>query len=472
MKKLNRQTVPNLPIRPVKIIQFGEGNFLRGFVDWMIDILNEKSNFNGDIQIVQPIEKGIGNMINAQEGLYHVLLEGLENGEKIQKERLITSVKGVLNPYQDYGMFLRLAEKPDLEFIVSNTTEAGIAFDERDTGDHVVPNSFPAKLTSLLHRRYQHFKGSSSSGLSIIPCELIENNGDVLRDIVLKYVSHWSLSNDFKSWIGKEIVFYNSLVDRIVPGFPRDSIDSIQKRLGYRDQLVVKAEPFHLWVIEGPIAIQERLQLAEVGLNVIFTNDLQPYRTRKVRILNGAHTAMVPIAYLNGFTEVKTAIEDEKIGFFIKELIFDEIIPTIDMPKQDLEMYAHEVLNRFRNPFIKHSLMDISLNSISKFKVRVLPSILNYVDRQGNVPERLVTTFAYLIIFYSGQFNLKVVELRDDERVIELFKEAWSQTDYKNIMDKILSYRELWGLDLRSIKNLKDAIIDKMKVSLPSKKEK
>lgn len=463
MKKLNRQTVPNLPIRPVKIIQFGEGNFLRGFVDWMIDILNEKSNFNGDIQIVQPIEKGIGNMINFQEGLYHVLLEGLEKGEKIQKERLITSVKGVLNPYQDYSAFLRLAENPDLEFIVSNTTEAGITFDERDKGDHIVPNSFPAKLTSLLHHRYQHFTGNNSSGLSIIPCELIEKNGDVLRKIVLKYVDYWSLSNDFKSWIEKEIVFYNSLVDRIVPGFPRNSIGSIQKRLGYRDQLVVKAEPFHLWIIEGPIAIQNRLQLAEVELNVIFTNDLQPYRTRKVRILNGAHTAMVPIAYLNGFTEVKTAIEDEKIGSFIKELIFDEIIPTIDMPKQDLEMYAHEVLNRFRNPFIKHSLMDISLNSISKFKVRVLPSILNYVEKQGNVPERLVTTFAYLIVFYSGQFNLKVVELRDDKRVIEFFKEAWSQTDFENITDKILSQKQLWGLDLTCVKNLKNTIIDKLR---------
>ncbi|UII76507.1 tagaturonate reductase [Flagellimonas sp. HMM57] len=458
MKKLNRKAVSDIPVRPIKIVQFGEGNFLRGFVDWMVDILNEQTDFDGDIQIVQPLKEGMGDLINEQDGLYHVLLEGLEKGEKIQHARLITSVRGVLNPYEDYSAFLELAKNPNLQFIVSNTTEAGISFDKNDETVDAVHNSFPAKLTALLYHRYQHFNGSSSAGLSIIPCELIEKNGSKQKEHVLNYIALWSLPTGFKNWILENILFFNSLVDRIVPGFPRDSIDIVQKSLSFKDELVVKAEPFHLWVIEGPSAIQEKLPFSKTGLNVIFTDDLAPYRTRKVRILNGAHTAMVPIAYLHGFKEVREAVEDEKIGLFIKEVIFDEIIPTLDMPKTELESYAHEVLERFRNPFIKHKLMDISLNSISKFKVRVLPSMLNYMIKYENTPPKLAITLAYLFIFYRGEFESNNIELRDEAKVIEFFKNAWKEIDLERITAKILANKALWGVDLKNRTNLKEAL--------------
>ncbi|MBS9462619.1 tagaturonate reductase [Flagellimonas sp. 389] len=459
MKKLNRQTVPDIPIKPVRIVQFGEGNFLRGFVDWMVDILNEQTDFDGDIQIVQPLKEGMGDLINEQDGLYHVLLEGLEKGKKIQRTRLITTVRGVLNPYEDYDVFLKLAENPDLQFIISNTTEAGISFDENDeTVNAIMHTSFPAKLTALLYRRYQHFNGCSSAGLSIIPCELIEKNGDKLKEYVLKYVEFWTLSESFRHWIVEEIIFFNSLVDRIVPGFPRDSIDTVQRSLSFKDELVVKAEPFHLWVIEGPSNIKEKLPFSDAGLNVIVTNDLSPYRTRKVRILNGAHTAMVPIAYLHGFKEVREAVEDEKIGLFIKEVIFDEIIPTLDMPKTELESYAHEVLERFRNPFIKHKLMDISLNSVSKFKVRVLPSLLDYIVKYEKAPPKLVIALAYLLRFYKGKFKSNNIELRDDSQVIEFFRAIWKETDLERITTKILSNKALWDVDLKNHTNLKQAL--------------
>ena len=256
------------------------------------------------------------------------------------------------------------------------------------------------------------------------------------------------------------------MVDRIVPGFPKDSIETVQKRLSFNDELVVKAEPFHLWVIEGPTNIKEKFPFSDAALNVIVTNDLSPYRTRKVRILYGAHTALVPIAYLHGFEEVRTAIEDEKTGSFISEVVFDEIIPTLDMPETELESYAHEVLERFRNPFIKHKLIDISLNSISKFKVRVLPSMLEYMIQNEKAPPKLVIAFAYLLMFYKGKFKSNNIELQDDAQVIEFFKTVWEETDLENIVAKTLSNKALWDVDLKNHINLKEALtIELMHIS-------
>lgn len=448
MKKLNKKTVPLIPDRPIKIIQFGEGNFLRGFVDWMMDILNEKTEFNGNVQIVQPLERGMGKSINDQDGLYHVLLEGIERGEKIQKTRLITSVSGVSNPYEDYQGFLRLGENPYLEFIFSNTTEAGIQFDENDIGFDKTPNSFPGKLTAMLYHRFQYFDGHPPTKLVIVPCELIEKNGEKLKECLLNYVEHWSLPTSFKVWVERSILFCNSLVDRIVPGFPKDQIDKIQERIGYEDNLVVKAEPFHLWVIQGPEEIKQMLMFKNSGLNVVLTNNLEPYRTRKVRILNGIHTAMVPIAYLNGFEEVRDVVEDEEMGAFLNQIMFEEIISTLDLPQEELETYAHEVIERFRNPFINHRLLDISLNSVAKFKVRVLPSIFTYLEKYQKIPKGLMTAFAHLILFYSGKHNAITIPINDDKEVIAFFQMALNMGDLEQGVKMILSNEDLWGTDL------------------------
>ena len=328
MTILNQQIVKKTP-RPIKIIQFGEGNFLRGFVDWMFEIINEKTDFNGNVQIVQPLQNGMGKLINQQNGLYNVLLEGIEQNKTIQNYKLITCVKGVINPYEDYNSYLELAKNPDLEFIVSNTTESGINFDSSDSDWNKVPNTFPGKLTALLFKRFEHYKANPPKNLTILPCELIENNGDALKKCILNYGAHWNLPPQFIHWISNQVTFCNTLVDRIVPGYPASKIESIQKILGYKDQLVVNAEHYHLWAIEGPEALKDKLKISETKLNIVITNNLQKYRTQKVRILNGAHTAMVGYGLLNGFEKVKELIEHKIAGDFIKNIIFNEIIPSI-----------------------------------------------------------------------------------------------------------------------------------------------
>lgn len=463
MKLNNRHNIKNGAKKTVKVLQFGEGNFLRGFADWIFDIINEKTNFEGGIQIIQPLKKGNAELINAQDGLYHVMLEGIRNGQKIRTFRLITSVNGVINPYENYQLFLQQGENPDLEFIVSNTTEAGIDFNLDDKGFKVVPKTFPAKLTALLYHRFQHFSSNPPKGLTILPCELIENNGEQLKKCILKYIDHWSLSLSFKAWVEQNIVFCNTLVDRIVPGFPSDRISSLHKKLWFEDQLIVSAEHFHLWVIEGPEALKNQLHVKATGLNIIITDNLEKYRTRKVRILNGAHTAMVPYGLLNDFHKVSEVVEHPDAGVFVKNVIFNEIIPSLEMPKESLESYAHDVLERFQNPFIQHYLADISLNSISKFKVRVLPSLLSYINKFDKVPEGLATALAYLIIFYQNKFSDERLALKDDEKVIDFFKQAWALNTLSETLKTILSNKALWGLDLNMVKYLPDFISWKIK---------
>ncbi|HRI79822.1 MAG TPA: tagaturonate reductase, partial [Cyclobacteriaceae bacterium] len=309
MKKLNRKGVSTIS-RPVKVLQFGEGNFLRAFVDWIIDNLNEKTGFNGNVCVIQPIQNGMGNKVNEQDGLYHVVLNGISNQKATREIRLITCVEGVTNPFLDFQAYLDLAVNPDLKFIVSNTTEAGIVFNPKDTNPDTLSESFPGKLTTLLYHRFKKLSATPESGLILLPCELVEKNGLLLRTAILQYIDHWHLPDAFKKWIIENNTFCNTLVDRIVPGFPKETINEIKEETGFDDNLVVMAEPFHLWVIEAPSHVQEVLPTAKAGLQVIFANDLTPYRTRKVRILNGAHTAMVPVAYLNGLRTVRESIED------------------------------------------------------------------------------------------------------------------------------------------------------------------
>lgn len=462
MKKLNRNEIKHGAKKPIKIIQFGEGNFLRGFVDWIFDIINDKTDFNGGVQIIQPLQNGMGEMINQQDGLYHVMLEGIDQGKKSQSFRLITSVNGVNNPYNDYDTFLKYAEISELEFIVSNTTEAGIAFNPADKDFKTIPNAFPAKLTSFLYHRFCFFKGDTTKGLTVLPCELIESNGEKLKACILEYAKYWELPKNFKAWVDKAFIFCNTLVDRIVPGFPSDRIASIHKQLWFKDQLIVNAEHFHLWVIEGPETLKEKLHVEEAQLNIVVTNNLQKYRTRKVRILNGAHTAMVGYGLVNGFEKVADVVQDQKAGAFIRNLIFDEIIPSIEMDKNELVSYANDVLERFQNPFIKHYLRDISLNSISKFKVRVLPSLLGYIKKYNQLPTGLSTALAYLIYLYKGKHSYIKVTLKDDDSILALFEEAWQLKDEKLIVTKILSHDDIWGEDLSVYDELKSFITLKL----------
>ncbi|WP_194777954.1 tagaturonate reductase [Pararhodonellum marinum] len=459
MQALNRTTVTKIQERPIKIIQFGEGNFLRGFVDWIIDVMNEKTEFNGDIQVVQPISEGLGKLINQQDGLYHVRLEGLLNGEISEESRLITCLRSVMNPYEDYNDFLKLAENPDLRWMISNTTEAGIAFDADDNEMNYLPQQFPGKLTALLYHRFIHFKGSPEKGMIHIPCELIDKNGEKLKTCILQYAEVFELPEAFGKWIEEHNIFCNTLVDRIVPGFPKDKIGKIQNELGFEDNLVVMAEPFHLWVIEGPDTVQEEFPVESAGLQVKFVKDQAPYRTRKVRILNGAHTCLVPIAYLRGLRTVRESVEDVWAGDFIRKAVFEEIIPTLDLPKEDLESFASDVMDRFRNPFIRHELISIALNSISKFKVRVLPSLLVYHDKEGAWPEKLTASMAALLVFYRGiDLNNEAIPLKDGEEILIFFQEAWKIPNTQEMVEKILGNTDLWEEDLSSHPGLVEKI--------------
>ncbi len=405
-----------------KIIQFGEGGFLRGFADWMLDIVNEKAGFDFMVTVVQPIETGLCSLLSAQNCKYTHICRGVEGVEA----RQISVIKKCIDPYRDFDEYLSLADDPDYRFIISNTTEAGIVFDENDKLENKPCKSFPGKVTQLLFRRF--IKGLD--GFIFLPCELIDRNGDKLKECIVKSAEIWSLGTDFINWIKSENIFCNTLVDRINTGFPKDeNID-----LGYEDKLLNTSEYFHLWVIEGYNGLFDELPFDKCGLNVILTDNLERYRTRKVRILNGAHTSLVPYAMLSGFDTVKSCMDDGTMLSHIKHCIYNEIIPTLDLPKDELIDYADNVLRRFSNPYIKHYLSSISLNSVSKFKVRVLPSITEYIRRFGKTPDTLVFSFAKLIEFY------KTGTPTDLPEVITFMKEA-SVTD-------ILKNTSFWVEDM------------------------
>lgn len=413
--------------RPEKVIQFGEGGFLRGFVDWMIQKLNDAGEFNGNIVVVQPIENGMCDMLTAQNCGYTHVIRGVEGVEKT----VVNSISRCVKPYDDYDTYLALAHNPDFRFIVSNTTEAGISYVEGDKLTDRPAKSYPAKLTALLYERFK----AGLDGFIILPCELIDRNGVKLREIVLRYANEWALGEDFIKWIETENHFCFTLVDRINTGYPKDE----DMNLGYEDNLVNTSEYFHLWVIQGDKKLAEEIPFEKIGLNVIWTDNLEMYRTRKVRILNGAHTSMVPYAMLRGFDTVKSCVDDPDMLAYIKKCIFDEIIPTLDLAKEELVEYANNVFERFANPYIKHYLSSIALNSVSKFKVRVLPSITEYIKRYNKMPETLICAFANLIKFYKTDMP------NDDKDVMEFMKNASTK--------EILANTSLWDEDLSYLYN-------------------
>ncbi|WP_335964425.1 tagaturonate reductase [Galbibacter sp. PAP.153] len=458
MKKLNRNIKTHQTKPPVKIVQFGEGNFLRAFVDYAVHTLNQKCNFNAGVAVVQPLAGGMVAKLNEQDGLYTLFMKGIYQGKEVQEKELITSIVRGIDPYTHFQEYLDLAKEEDLEFIISNTTEAGIAFNPNDTPNMQPPASFPAKLTRLLLERYNYFQGSPNKGLTIIPCELINYNADTLKEIILKYIDLWELDHAFKSWLLNHNTFHNTLVDRIVPGYPKDDIETYRKELDYEDDLIVSAEKFFLWVIEGDENIKEKLPFGKTGLNVLVVKNMQPYRTRKVRILNGAHTTMVPFSLLYGNETVKETIDNGFTGDFVQKAVFNEIIPTLNMDKKELQNFANDILDRFRNPFIKHQLSSIALNSISKFKVRVLPSLKGHIEITKTLPPHLTFALACLIRFYKGEWNGKLLPVHDDKSIVNKFKDVWTVNSMETISETILSETLFWDEDLSNINGLKQAV--------------
>ena len=410
-------------IRTERFIQFGEGGFLRGFADWMIQKINDTTDFEGSVVVVQPIKEGLCDLLSAQNCQYtHIIRgeEGVETG-------VIDVISRCVKPYDDFAAYLALAEQKELRYVISNTTEAGIVYRDTDKDTDAPPASFPAKVTLLLKRRFD----LGLPGFVFLPCELIDRNGDNLKKCVLQYAALWGYGEDFCAWVNTENVFCNTLVDRINTGYPKEEkID-----LGYEDKMVNTSEYFHLWVIETDLDLEAELPFTKAGLNVIVTKDaLEKYRTRKVRILNGAHTSTVAFALLSGFDTVKSCMNDEKMCAYLRKCVFEEIIPTLDLPKAELEDYAENVLTRFANPYIKHYWSSIALNSVSKFKVRVLPSILEYKKRFGTYPKTLLFAFARLIEFYK-------TDMTNDDPEVTAFMKTHSVAE-------ILANQALWDADL------------------------
>lgn len=458
--KLNRRNLGLEEKPPIKVVQFGEGNFLRAFVDYAFQQLNKSTGFNAGIAVVQPIERGMVDMLNAQDGLYTLFLKGIQKGEEIQKKELITNIVKGINPYAAFQEYLNLAKEEELQFVISNTTEAGIVFVESDTQIMQPPSSFPAKLTLLLHKRFQYFNGNKDKGLTIIPCELINHNSETLKEITLKYASLWQLEEAFIDWLNSACSFHSTLVDRIVPGYPKDDIEIYNRQLDYQDNLIVAAEVFLLWVIEGGEALKKKLPFHKTNLDVKIVDDMQPYRTRKVRILNGAHTAMVPFSLLYGNETVKETVDNSFTGAFVNKAIFEEINDTLPMEKAELDSFAEAVLDRFRNPFIKHKLADIALNSISKFKVRVLPSLLEYQSKNEKLPTNLTFALACLIRFYKGTWKGKVLPIKDSEAMVSAFQKIWKLNNTKEVAIATLQNTAFWDQDLTTISSLTQAITD------------
>lgn len=436
-------------------IQFGEGNFLRAFVDYCIQILNDKTSFSGKVDIIQPLPKGMIEKLKIQNGKYNLFHEGVIQGNIIRDRMQINCVKQMNNPYQEFDQFLELAENENLTFVFSNTTEAGIILDTKDQFTDRPPRSFPGKLTRLLHQRYKTFNGDPSKVLHIIPSELIEQNGTKLKKIILELSKIWKLEDHFISWINQNR-FYNTLVDRIVPGFPKKDLDFYKKELYFDDQLIVTCEPFFLWVIEGNPELLKIFpvdQLKEIDVKVV--PDLDIFRTRKVRILNGSHTTMVPVGLLHGTKTVSDILKNDFLKTFLSQTLFDEIIPSVDLDKQQLNYYAHSVLERFSNPFIIHQLESISLNSISKFKVRVLPSLISYFRKQGKIPKKLTFSMAALIYFYGKEVSKHPYPLKDDPEIIAFFNKIWSKRNIEKVVLETLSNADLWDKNLAEIAPLK-----------------
>ena len=459
MKALNKETAVKVQ-RPERIIQFGEGNFLRAFVDWIIYNMNEKTDFDSSVVVVQPIDRGMVDALNAQDCLYHVNLQGLDKGEVVNSLTMIDVISRALNPYTDCDAFMKLAEQPDIRFVISNTTEAGIAFDPKCKLDDAPASSYPGKLTQLLYHRYKHFNGAADKGLIIFPCELIFLNGHKLKETIYQYIDLWQLEDGFKHWFEQSCGVYATLVDRIVPGFPRKDIDAIKEKLQYDDNMVVQGEIFHLWVIEAPQEVSKEFPADQAGLNVLFVPSEAPYHERKVTLLNGPHTVLSPVAYLSGVDIVRDACRHEVIGKYIHKVMFDELMQTLNLPEAELIQFANDVLERFNNPFVDHQVTSIMLNSFPKYETRDLPGLKTYLQRKGHLPQGLVLGLAAIITYYKGGKRADGAEItpNDAPEIMNLLKELWATGSTRQVAEGVLSATSIWGEDLNPIEGLTDSV--------------
>lgn len=461
MERLGRKLMGLTDVGKERVLQFGAGGFLRAFVDWMLDIMNKEGSFDGSVVCVESFDKNICQFLNEQDGLYTLYLRGVREGKQVLETRLITSVSRCLSPEDDYDEYMKLMSNSGLRFIVSNTTEAGIVYRAEDKLTDKPPASFPAKVTALLYERFKIFGADAQKGFIFIPCELIDNNGDKLKEIVLQYANDWLLPVDFIDWVNSANYFTNTLVDRIVTGYPHKEAEKLTQELGYQDKLMNTGEHFHFFAIELPknadASLADELPLHKTGLNVIYSHDISPYKLRKVRILNGAHTMSVLAAFLSGYDTVLDMMQDEVFEKYLQQGIFDEIIPTLNLEKDELVSFANAVSDRFKNPYIEHFLISIALNSVSKYKTRVLPSILEYYNIKGKAPKLLTYSMAALIAFYRGHSaNRGQYEIKDDAFVLEFFAQKYKQlneggADVQTLVDCCLANEQFWGQDLTKL---------------------
>ncbi|HEM8662565.1 TPA: tagaturonate reductase [Klebsiella aerogenes] len=470
MKSLNRKGFPG-PQHPTRVLQFGEGNFLRAFIDWQLDLLNEKTDLAAGVTIIRPINTEFPPPLNTQDGLYTTVIRGLdESGEAVSETRIVRCVNNEINPWQDFAAYLALARNPDIEFVFSNTTEAGISYHAGDRPDDMPPVSFPAKLAQLLLERFRYFDGAADKGWTIIPCELIDYNGEALKALVLRYAEEWRLPAAFSDWVKTANTFCSTLVDRIVTGFPRDEAKKLEAELGYHDAFLDTAEYFWLFVIQGPQTLAKKLRLDRCPLNIRIVDDIRPYKERKVAILNGAHTALVPVAWLCGVDTVGEAMQDEVIRHYVQQTISEEIIPALDLPVDQLRQFADAVTGRFLNPYIRHQLLSIALNGMTKFRTRILPQLLTNIRQHGVIPPRLTFALAALIAFYRGQREGQMYPLQDDEVWLTRFAKGWAQVanghPLHELVVEVLQDEAHWGEDLLAIPGLTEQVTQYLEVIL------
>lgn len=459
MKELNKKTASKKTY-PERIIQFGEGNFLRAFADWIVQQMNDKTDFNSSVVVVQPIRQGMVEQLNQQDGLYHVNLQGLEKGKKVDSLAKIDVISRGIDPYTDFDAFIRLAEQPEMRFVISNTTEAGIAFDPTCKPTDIPAASYPGKLTQLLYHRFKTFGGDKNKGFIIFPCELIFLNGHKLKETIYQYIDHWELGEAFKTWFTDACGVYATLVDRIVPGFPKKDIETIRAKLQYNDNLVVQAEVFHLWVIEAPRSVADEFPADRAGLNVLFVPNEEPYHQRKVTLLNGPHTVLAPVAFLSGVDIVRDACQHNVLGRYIRKVMFDELMPTLELPQDELVLFANDVLERFNNPFVDHSVVSIMLNSFPKYQTRDLPGLKVYLQRKGELPKGLVLGLAAIIMYYKGDRRADGVlcEPNDAPEIIQLLHERWATGSTGKVAEGILGATSIWNENLNEIPGLTDMV--------------
>ncbi len=455
MERLSRKTAPGAKTYTEKVIQFGEGNFLRAFIEWIIWKTNQKTDFDASVVIVQPIDRGMVDMLNEQDCLYHLNLQGLDKGQPVDSVDMIDVVSRGINPYRDFEEYLKLAEQPQMRFIISNTTEAGIAFDPDCKLSDKPALSYPGKLTQLLYHRFEYFKGDMSKGFIIFPCELIFENGKHLKECIRQYIDLWNLGEDFRNWFENACGVYSTLVDRIVPGYPRDTAPQLCERVGYQDNMLDKAEIFHLWVIEAPKEVALEFPADKAGLNVLFVPSEAPYHERKVTLLNGPHTVLSPVGYLSGLNTVKECCEDPVIGKFVHKVMYEELLPTLNLPENELLQFAGDVMDRFRNPFVKHFVTSIMLNSFPKFRTRDLPGIKTYLERKGELPAGLVLGLAAICTYYKGgKRGDDDIVPNDDPKIMDLLKDLWATGDVRQVAEGVLGAEFIWDENLNEIPGL------------------